>query len=355
MHFIDLDGAYVFTLGLDACEPHMHRTGIPRIVSVGNKDICFLEAVKCSASDGMFFHEHRLIPEDTSKPRLVTRAVEQYCSQLQNPPAAPLHEEKYEDEEDEAEQEAMEIPTTSASSSQAMPEKSAQSARVSSTRRFSPYPDILSLLQRRSAPLRAESSTALATSADVAPSTSTGRLTIPTPKASRGASESMTLQGLLQSGPPARPIDQLTSLLEAPPAIPAGASRQVSSQGSALPSISGALQALGFRVPSTSRKPVTNADKAKIVDYCIRYHVGQTVYQAYTHLNEAFKVGRIQLNYLPSRVTVGKILADAGHVKTKTTMWNRVIKTITREPQVPMQPLERQEPQAPESQNPQPK
>ncbi len=334
MYFIDLDGSYVFTLGLDTCEPPRHGTDMPRVVKVDNRNVYFLETVKCTSSNGMFFHEHRLVPEDTNNPELVARAVEQYCSQLQNSPTAPSHEQR----QDEQQRQAIELPATFASSLQVMPERSTLSARDRSTRRLSPYPGTSSLLQRRTAPLRTESSTVSSASADAAPRTSTRKLTISTPEASRGAPGAMTQQGLLQSGRPARPLEQSASFIATQPAIPptANPSRRASSQGISIPSTS------GLSAPRANNKPVTEIDRAKIIDYCLKHHLGKTGFHAFSQLKYDFQNKKIDLDYMPSRSTIENILESAGHIRIEKPLdsHSRAIKTIIGAPEQEVQPVD---------------
>ncbi len=266
MYFIDSDGAYAFTLGIDACEPQEHRADSPLILSVGNQNIHFLETVECTRSNDMYFHEHRLRPISTSNLDLVTHAVREYCSKLQTLSESPTSN---------ANERVFVLPPIPAESSQVRYQRSMRSTRDRTTSRPAPYPNTSSIQQRRSPSSQSQSST---------DSTNT----------------------------PSRILSHSSS---------------VESQPIASSSTSGTSV---FGTPRVGDRYLPTELKQKLLDYCLEHHEGKSCYHAFIQLKNAYDKGEIQLELMPSRTTLEKVLIAAGHLKTEISSPNRTTKIITK-------------------------
>lgn len=135
MYFIDTDGAYCFTLGVDRCDPSEHVINKIRIIKVGNDSVSFSETILCSASNGMIFHHHRLICQDSSDKTLINAAMEKYCSELQNLP--PIVQP----------QEASPSSSITSPSSSTAPLSRSPLPETRASRRPTPYPAPVSLVR----------------------------------------------------------------------------------------------------------------------------------------------------------------------------------------------------------------
>ncbi len=297
MCFVDADGSYVFTLGIDACEPQEHRVNCPLILKVGNQNINVLETVNCTRSNGMYFHEHRLRPLDTSDLDLVTHAVQRYCSKLQTLQENPASGENEgivalssisveSSKPQPATDSADPRPGTSshsspAESSQVRSQLRVQSPRARAVSRPSPYPDTSSIQQRRAPLSQSQSST----------------------------DSTNTLSSMLSH------------------------SSSAAFQPIALPSTSGS------RITQPDQKTIEPELKRKVIDYCLEHHEGKTCYHAFTQLQKAFNEEMVVLEYMPSRTTLENILKEAQHIRIEQTSSDRISKTIARDPSLAAPPL----------------
>lgn len=332
----------VFTLGIDACEPEEHSVNQPLVVRVGNQDVNFSETIICTASDGIFFHEHRLKPTDASSKELVAEAVQSYCRRLQGIPP------------EKSQQEAG-LPAPSGS-------------RIRSPRRPAPYPDAASIQQRRLALSRSESFLSSISSPDAVPVTPTGILEHFSPESSLSSASLsdtvpvMPLEGLQHSSsgtsmeqtssPDTVAVTSLRQLLQSksrsavrttifidpPPAIPLrelGYSRAGSSKSST-PALAAPPKKLEEPKPGpsgeakTTKKLVTERMKEIVTNYCTNHCVGKTGYYAHIHLQNAVKDGRLGgLDFVPSRTKIEKILEQGGYMVTHVDSLGKIHKIIT--------------------------